>query len=96
MIIEINVKNQEMYSQYIKKVPQIIKKYGGKYIVRGGKISSFACSNLPDRVIIIEFESEENLKQCFNSQEYLAVAPLRENSTESRIIIVDGYSNCPC
>jgi uncharacterized protein (DUF1330 family) len=45
------------------------------------------------RIILIEFDTAEQVERCFGSAEYLALAPLREQSTTSRAIIVDGYSS---
>jgi len=85
MIIEIKVMDYELYTKYVEKVPEIIKKYGGRYLVRGGKVlPMFGNWN-------IEFETEEQLRDCFNSAEYLKVAPLRENSTITKSVIVNGY-----
>ncbi len=44
------------------------------------------------RSVVIAFDSMEDLKKCFTSPEYLAVAPLREMSTETRSVILEG---CP-
>jgi len=33
-IVEISVKNQDMYNEYINKVEPIIKKYKGNYLAR--------------------------------------------------------------
>ncbi len=39
-ISSINVKDWDAYAEYMKLVPAVIKKYGGKYLVRGGEIIS--------------------------------------------------------
>ena len=36
-IIQINITNPESYKDYIPQVTPIVKKFGGEYIVRGGK-----------------------------------------------------------
>ena len=36
-IIQINITNPECYKDYIPQVTPIVKKFGGEYIVRGGK-----------------------------------------------------------
>jgi len=79
-----------MYKQYIDKVSPIIKSYGGKYLVRGGQTITFAGDWKPQRIIIIEFRSLDDLKKCFKSVEYKQIAHLRENSTKSRVIISQG------
>ncbi|HII93429.1 MAG TPA: DUF1330 domain-containing protein [Methanosarcina sp.] len=91
MIIEIKVMDYELYTKYVEKVPEIIKKYGGRYLVRGGKVLPMFGNWNPERIVIIEFETEEQVRDCFNSTEYLKVAPLRENSTITKSVIVNGY-----
>jgi uncharacterized protein (DUF1330 family) len=45
----------------------------------------------PERMILIEFGTLEHLQKCFKSSEYLKLPPLREQSTTSKSIIVDGH-----
>jgi uncharacterized protein (DUF1330 family) len=91
MIIEIGIKNRELYASYVEKVPAVIEKHGGRYLVRGGKITPLSGDWKPERMIVIEFATIEQLQKCFQSKEYLELAPLREQSTASRSIIVEGY-----
>ena len=90
MIIDIQVKDNEMYSKYIEKVPEIISKYGGRYLTRGGKIIPLTGNWNPERIVLIQVDSIEQLQRCFQSPEYLEIAPLREQATVSRAIIVEG------
>ena len=90
MIIEIKVMNHELYTRYVEEVPEIVKKYGGRYLVRGGDVIPMFGNWNPERIVIIEFETEEQLRNCFNSVEYLKIAPFRENSTITKSVIVNG------
>lgn len=90
MIIETETKNQKLYSEYIQKVYDIVTKYGGKYLVRGGNIISITNNWKPERIIVVEFQNKEQMQKCFQSSEYLAIASLREQSTISKAIIVEG------
>ena len=92
MIIEITIKDNELYSKYVEKVPEIIHKYGGRYLIRGGKVTPVSGDWNPQRIILIEFESAEQLQKCFQSSEYLQLAPLGEQSTTSKVITVEGYT----
>ena len=94
MIIEIQIKNEELYSEYVEKVPEIVKEYGGRYLARGGKIIPLSGNWNPERMVVLEFETMEQLQKCFNSPEYLELAPLREQSTIGKAIVVDGYLPC--
>jgi uncharacterized protein (DUF1330 family) len=53
LIIEIAVKNREMYLQYVQKVPPIIEKHGGRYLARGGAITPLMGDWNPERIILI-------------------------------------------
>ncbi|MGA9189757.1 MAG: DUF1330 domain-containing protein [Methanosarcina sp.] len=71
MIIEITILNHELYAKYVEKVPEIVKKYGGGYLVRGGEVIPMFGNWDPERIVLIEFDTVENLRNCFNSSEYL-------------------------
>ena len=90
MIVEITVKNSELYSRYVAQVPQVVDKYGGRYLIRGGKVTPLAGDWNPERIILLEFEMAEQLRRCFGSPEYLEIASLREQSTISKSIVVEG------
>ena len=91
MIIQITILNHDLYARYVEEVPKIIKKHGGRYLVRGGKVVPMFGSWNPERIVLIEFETMEQLRNCFDSPEYLKIAPFRENSTVTESIIVYGF-----
>jgi uncharacterized protein (DUF1330 family) len=84
------IKDKETYSKYAEVASGIVKKYGGKYHVRGGKAACFFGDWEPGRLIIVEFDSAEQLRKCFKSPEYLEIAPLREKATIGRAVVVEG------
>lgn len=92
MVIEIEVLNEGLYSEYVQMVPEVIEKHGGKYLARGGRITSLSRDWNPERIVIIEFEDTESCRACFRSEEYSEIAHLRERSTRGRSIIVEGLS----
>jgi len=90
MIIDSRVKDAEKYRQYIDQVSPIVKKYGGRYHVRGEKIKSLGAWN-PERIIVIEFPTEDHIRRWLTSSEYKAIAPLREEGAETQAILAEGY-----
>ena len=91
-IVEIKIKNEnkDAYAKYVEQVRPIVEKYKGRYLARGGKITPIFGDWNPERIIIIEFPSEENVKQWLNSSEYKEIAVLRENSTIAKAIVAEG------
>ena len=86
---EKNSDNRE-YESYIQEVKPIVERFGGRYLVRTNHVIPLSEKWKPNRVIIIEWESREQLETCFDSAEYRKIAAKRENSVDSRAIIVGG------
>ena len=85
-----NIEEINDYQEYIELVKPIDESYGGRYLVRSNKITALQNKWIPDRVIIIEWKTREQLEACFSSEEYRVIAGKRENSVDSRAIIVEG------
>ena len=79
MITDISVKDAATYAQYVERVRAIVKKYGGQYLARGGKVTSLVGGWLPERITLIRFDSLAQIEDCFSSEEYQAIAPLRSH-----------------
>lgn len=92
LILDIDVTNQELYAEYVARATSIIESAGGRYLVRGGSVTRLSGEWHPKRLVVIEFKTVEQARQCFASPEYLEIAPLREQAAISRAIIAEGYS----
>jgi uncharacterized protein (DUF1330 family) len=90
MIIEVQILDHTRYSEYVERVPEIIRKYGGRYLVRGGRITPVSQTWNPERIVVIEFETMDGLRACFSSPEYLEIAPFREGAIIGKSIVVEG------
>ena len=89
VILDVDIHDSEQYLEYQKQVPPIIKKHGGRYLVRGGNVVAMG-EWKPERIVIFEFPSFEALQTFINCPEYQPVKRLRDESTTSRIIAVEG------
>lgn len=76
------------YEEYINDVKPIVERFGGRYLARTDNVTVLSEKWKPDRVILIEWDSREQLESCFSSKEYKAICSKRENSVESRAIII--------
>lgn len=90
IVADIEVTNPEEYRRYTQQVQATIDKHGGKFLVRGGQHETIEGDWQAKRVVIIEFPSVEQAKVWYNSPEYSAIAGIRQHSSISRIILVQG------
>jgi Uncharacterized conserved protein len=78
------------YDEYVDRVKPIVERFGGKYVIRSEKVAVFAGEERPDRIIVIEFPGMDELRRCFDSPEYKAVAGLRTSSVKTSAFIVES------
>lgn len=90
IIADIEITDPEEYRSYAQQTQATVDKYGGKFLVRGGQLETIEGDWQANRVVIIEFPSVEQAKVWYNSPEYTAIAGIRQHSTVSRIILVQG------
>ncbi|NIM04599.1 MAG: DUF1330 domain-containing protein, partial [Armatimonadetes bacterium] len=57
MIIEVEIKDEKLYAEYVERAYQIVVKHGGRYLARGGQVTSLTGDWNPQRIIILEFET---------------------------------------
>ena len=90
VIAQINVKHTEGFRAYAEKVPQTIKNFGGKYLVRAGDFQIKEGKWDFSRIVIIEFPSYEIALKWYNSDEYKPIRQMRLDNAEGNLIIVKG------
>ena len=89
-IADVEVTDPAKFQEYGSQVPATVEKYGGKYLVRGGAIEKAEGDWEPSRMAIIEFESMEQLKKWYHSQEYSGPMQLRHQSANANVLFVEG------
>ena len=90
MIVDISVHDERVYSMYAKKAQQIVAEHSGEYLVRGGDIAVRSGDWDPQRIVIIRFPSLDRMRTCFKSPEYARIAPLRRQSADANVVVVEG------
>jgi uncharacterized protein (DUF1330 family) len=89
-IAHVDVHNQDGYQAYATANPAIFKKFGGTFVVRGGK---FECpeGTTRSRNVVIEFPDYASALACYRSPEYQANIKVRQPHSIIDIIIIEGY-----
>ena len=84
------VNNPEGYKRYTDLVPDILKKYGGKALSRGGNYQIMEGPEYFTRFIVIEFPSMKDATACFESEEYPKLEVAKEEHHRPGIGLTKG------
>ena len=86
----VEVNNEESYKPYAAANAAIFKKYGGRFVVRGGKYECVEGQSR-SRNVVIEFADYAAAVACYRSPEYQANLKIRQANAITDLIIVEGY-----
>lgn len=90
IIVEIEILDAIGYEEYKKLAGPTVAKYGGKYIMRGGKTEVLEGDWQPKRIVVLEFESAQRAKEWLNCEEYREPRKMRHRTARTNMILVDG------
>jgi len=90
IIAKINITDPEKFKQYQQVTPEILDKYKGKFLVRGGETKTLEGSNETARIVVIEFPDQEHADAFYDSAEYTAARKIREGAATADFIRVVG------
>jgi uncharacterized protein (DUF1330 family) len=91
VIGDIEVTDPATFAEYGKQVPATIAQYGGKYLIRGGKMQALEGDWQPKRTVVLEFPSLEQAQKWYRSPEYAPLIALRQKASRGSLVLVEGY-----
>lgn len=90
VIGEIEVTDPAAYEEYRKQVLATVTRYGGRFVVRGGKVEPLEGGWTPKRIVALEFPSMEQAQKWYRSDEYAPLIKLRQRASRGKLILVEG------
>ncbi len=90
MIVDLDVSDAVAYEEYKTKVPALIQKHGGKYLVRGGKLTILEGDWKPTRLVLFEFPNTAAVQVLFDDPEYQPLKALRQRVAKTDVVVVEG------
>jgi len=90
LLAQVDVSNPEQYQKYAAAAPDVVAKYGGRYLARGGRSLTLEGPPAKPRVVVIEFPSLEQAQAFYDSPEYVATRKLREGAATAQFVVVEG------
>jgi uncharacterized protein (DUF1330 family) len=89
-IARVDVSNDEGYKSYAAANPAIFKKFGGRFVIRGGRFDAVE-GNSRSRNVVVEFPDYDSALACYRSPEYQENIKRRLAHSVGDILIIEGY-----
>ena len=86
----VDVHDDEGYKPYSAANAAIFKKFGGRFLVRGGPGETIE-GRMRARTVIIEFKDYATALACYRSPEYAEALALRRGASIGDLKVVEGY-----
>jgi uncharacterized protein (DUF1330 family) len=90
VVVEIDVKDPVGYEEYKNLASPTIAEHGGKYLVRGGRVEILEGDWSPKRFVILEFDSMDQAKRWWSSEQYKDAKSIRHKTAHTQMIVVEG------
>jgi uncharacterized protein (DUF1330 family) len=91
-IAHIDIFDSEGYKPYQAANATAFGKYGGRFLVRGGRAERME-GRVRSRSVVVEFPSYEAALACYRSPEYQAAMALRQGKGETDLVVISGYED---
>jgi uncharacterized protein (DUF1330 family) len=91
LIGRMSITDQEAYAEYKKRTPEILARYGGRFLTRGGMKLTLEGPEEGRRIVVAEFPSVEQARAFYYSPEYQDAAALRRQAAEMQLMIIEGF-----
>jgi uncharacterized protein (DUF1330 family) len=82
----------EAARRYAQEAPKSLVPFDGRYVVRGGKVETLEGDPPKGYIVVIGFDSLEKARAWYDSPAYKAIRPIRQNTTRSRLLLVQGVT----
>ena len=82
------MRDAEAFKPYAARVADVIKDFGCRYIARGGAVTPLCGTFVPDRAVLMEFPSADDVVAFYFSESYAPLLRIRLKVTEPRFVLL--------
>ncbi len=90
VVAQITVTDPDAYPAYMAKVKPVIAKFGGEFLVRGGRSQSYEGTPPGERTVVVRFLSYDTALEWYHSEDYAEAKAMRMAASTSVQTIVEG------
>lgn len=89
------MRDPESFKPYAAAVPDVVARFGGRFLARGGSVTPVAGSFVPDRVVVIEFPDPAAGAEFYFSAAYAPLLKIRLAATDPRFALAVRSGEMP-
>ena len=91
ILVESKISDPEQFKKYMAAAPEVVKAFGGEYLVRGGRMDVLEGTWQPTRLTVLRYPSFEAAKAMYDSPAYVQVRALRAGAAAVfNMVLVEG------
>jgi uncharacterized protein (DUF1330 family) len=90
IIAEIQITDSAAYDEYRPLAAASVARFGGRFIVRGGKVDLLEGEPQPERIVVIEFPDADTALRWYRSEEYQTALKIRQAASRGRVLLAEG------
>ncbi len=91
-VAQIRIEDEKEYQKYLERCGDVFDKFKGKYLVVENQPTILEGEWKYSRMIIIEFESEDDLRDWYESDQYQEILKFRLRAAKCDTVIVKGIT----
>lgn len=89
-VVSVDVSDPEGYKLYIAENAKAFRKYGARFLTRGGK-TEIVEGKARSRIVVLEFKDYATALACYRSPEYAKALALRKDKAVADLVVTEGY-----
>ncbi|WAJ28528.1 DUF1330 domain-containing protein [Antarcticirhabdus aurantiaca] len=88
-IARVDVHDPEGYKGYVETAAPAFREHGARFLARGGATHRLE-GEMRARNVVIEFDSMEQARACYESEQYQKAKAIRERYATAEMMLVEG------
>ncbi|MDE2335129.1 MAG: DUF1330 domain-containing protein [Rhodospirillales bacterium] len=90
LIVDVDLRDSTAYEAYKSRVPALIARHGGEYLVRGGEHEVLEGEWRPHRLVLFRFPDRAAIGAFMADPDYAPLKALRQRIASTDAVAVDG------
>jgi uncharacterized protein (DUF1330 family) len=92
VVFDVDIWDVERYQTCMTRVRPALEAAGGRYLVRGGAMTTYEGDWEPHRLVLLEFPSQDAWETFYRGPEYAAIRSVRDETSRGNMVGVEGFA----